>query len=155
MVKPLTLLGFDYGIRRIGVAIGQQITATARPLTTLTSIGQQPDWRAIEQLIETWRPQRLLVGRPLHMDGTEQPLTARCDKFGRQLQGRFTLPLEWFDERLSSYEAEQELLESTKRYTKAQIDALAAAKMVQSWLNQQPTFLTRPPDLEPPYESPP
>ncbi len=137
---PRVVLGFDYGTRRIGVAIGQRITGTARPLTTLyTAHQQQPDWRLIEKLIQEWRPQLLLVGRPLQLDDTEQPMTAAAVRFGNRLHGRFRLPVAWVDERLSSYVAEFELAESPRRPDhRISVDSLAAAKIVETWLSQQP-----------------
>lgn len=129
-----TVLGFDYGTRRIGVAVGQEITHTVTPLTTLTSKTDTPDWAAIRRLIEEWQPALLIVGLPLHMDGTEQPLTQRARRFGNQLKGRYNLPVELVDERLTSYEAEQLL---DPRQSKAAIDALAAQLIVQSWFDQQ------------------
>jgi len=76
------ILGFDYGERRIGIAVGEHLTRTARPLTTLTSHDGKPDWTAIHHLLEEWRPARLVVGLPLHLDGKEQPMTDRARRFG-------------------------------------------------------------------------
>lgn len=100
-----TLLGFDYGTRYIGVAIGQTLTASARPLATLRQLAGRPDWVAIGRLIEQWRPQALVVGIPLCMDDSEQPLTHAARRFARQMRGRFGLPVHETDERLSSREA--------------------------------------------------
>jgi len=137
--KPLTLLGFDYGTRRIGVAVGQQVTATVTPLTTLHNRNGQPDWEAIGRLIAEWRPDRLVVGLPLHMDGTAQPMTDKARRFGHQLKGRYNLPVDWVDERLTSDAAEAALAESGHRHHKDRIDAVAAALILQSWLDQSGT----------------
>jgi len=132
---PETLLGFDYGTRRIGIAVGQTLTGTARPLTTLPSRHGKPDWEAIGRLIHEWQPDRLVVGLPLHLDGAEQPLTDQARRFGRQLEGRYNLPMEWVDERLSSEEAEREL---GPAHDKAAVDAQAAAVILRDWLQQHP-----------------
>ena len=132
-----TLLGFDYGTKRIGVAVGQDITRTVAPLTTLHSQNNKPDWDAIGKLITEWQPDRLVVGLPLHLDGSSQALTERVQRFGNQLKGRYNLPVEMMDERLTSHEAETELATRRGKTAKADIDALAAALILQSWLDQQ------------------
>ncbi|MDH5444744.1 MAG: Holliday junction resolvase RuvX [Gammaproteobacteria bacterium] len=132
-----TLLGFDFGEKRIGIAVGQTLTGSVTPLTTLTAIKQKPDWDGISALIKEWQPDLLILGLPLHMDGSEQTITQRVKRFGHQLEGRYNLPVEWVDERLSSYDAEQQLREQGKRSNKKDIDKLAAALILQSWLEQQ------------------
>ena len=132
-----TLLGFDYGTRRIGVAVGQDITRSVTPLTTLLSQNDKPDWDAISKLITEWQPDRLVVGLPLHLDGSVQDLTEKAQRFGNQLKGRYNLPVEMVDERLTSHEAETELATRGGKVAKADIDALAAALILQSWLDQQ------------------
>lgn len=97
-----TLLGFDYGTRKIGVAVGQELTGTSSPVTVLRHPGGGPDWAAITRLIEQWRPDALVVGIPLSMDGSEQPMTAAARRFARRLAGRYSLPVHEADERLSS-----------------------------------------------------
>jgi len=139
--QALTLLGFDFGEKRIGIAVGQTLTGSVNPLTTLAAINQKPDWDGIGTLIAEWRPALLIVGLPLHMDGSEQELTQRAKRFGNQLKGRYNLPVEWVDERLSSDEAERLLREQgKKRSNKADIDKLAAALILQSWLEQHGYF---------------
>ena len=132
-----TLLGFDYDTKRVGVAVGQDITRTVTPLTTLHSQNNKPDWDAISKLITEWQPDRLVVGLPLHLDGSVQALTERVQRFGNQLKGRYNLPVEMVDERLTSHEAETELAARGGKTAKAEIDALAAALILQSWLDQQ------------------
>ncbi len=133
-----TVLGFDYGTRRIGVATGQTITASATPLTTLNSINQKPDWSAIGQLIEQWKPDALIVGLPTYLDGTRSEMTEKALKFSRQLEGRYNLTVYTVNESLSSYEAEQEIQQHKKigQHNKQEIDKMAAAIIVQSWLEQ-------------------
>ncbi len=132
---PRVVLGFDFGERRIGVAIGQELTGKARGITTLTSRNRQPDWGSITHLIEEWRPDLLVVGQPLQMDGAEQTLTHLAYRFGNRLSGRYNLPVEQVDERLTSCEAEQELGAERRKYSPAEIDQRAAEKILQSWLD--------------------
>lgn len=135
-------LGFDFGLCRIGVAVGQTLTATAQPLTTITSKQQKPDWEAIADLIAEWRPDGLVVGIPVHMDGEELAITHAARKFSRQLHGRFHLPVYEMDERLSSQEAEQQIARQRaagqrKKTQKGDIDKMAAQIILQNWLHQQ------------------
>ncbi len=134
-----TLLGFDFGLRRIGVAVGQECTRTATALTTLQCPNQQPAWHRIEELIQEWQPDALVIGVPLHMDGQEQALTTYARQFGMQLAQRFGLPVHEVDERLSSYEAEEIMKqrEPLGRKNKSRIDQLAASIILQDWFNQQ------------------
>lgn len=141
-VGPRTLLGFDYGLKRIGVAVGQELTGTASPVKTLHLTGGQVDWKAIEQLIDEWQPDALIVGLPLNMDGSEHEMTAAARRFGRRLHGRFDLPIYEVDERLSSIAAEERLQEGAgrrgrKRGHSERIDQEAAQIILQTWLNEQ------------------
>ena len=104
-----TLMAFDYGPSHVGIAIGQTVTHTASPLASVQARHARPDWPSIARLIDTWQPVALVVGEPLNMDGTEQPMTRRARRFSRQLQGRFGLPVFLADERLSSREARSRL----------------------------------------------
>lgn len=126
-----TLLAFDYGDKRIGVAVGQTLTATASPLTTLKLRQQRPDWAAITHLIETWRPAALVVGIPVTMQDEIQPLTDKARAFARRLEGRYHLPVYGVDERLSSYAA-RDRLRSTY-----DVDAVAAQVILETWLHDQ------------------
>lgn len=92
------VLGFDFGTSSIGVAIGQSITGTATPLTALRAKDGQPDWSQVERLLKEWQPDFVVVGLPLNMDGTEQPLTERARKFGQRLHGRFGIQVVYQDE---------------------------------------------------------
>lgn len=136
-----TLLGFDFGQKRIGVAVGQTLTGTARALTTLSNRNGAPDWEAITRLLEEWRPDALVVGIPFNMDDTEHEMTRAARRFGNRLAGRYNLPVYTVDERLTSFEAEQELGERGGRYRKEDIDMLAAQYILQAWL-EQPTDKT-------------
>ena len=130
-----SVLGFDYGEKRIGVATGQTITASATPLTTLNAINQKPDWAKIEKLIVEWKPDALIVGLPTYLDGTSSEMTKKAQRFSRQLDGRFNLPVYLMNETLSSFEAEQYLTKKDQ-HNKQEIDKMAAAIIVQSWLEQ-------------------
>ena len=96
------LLGFDYGSKQIGVAVGQVVTGQARELCTLKAQNGVPDWAQVEKLIAEWKPDAIVVGLPLNMDGTPSEMSARAEKFARRLNGRFNLPVELVDERYSS-----------------------------------------------------
>ncbi|MEO5344489.1 MAG: Holliday junction resolvase RuvX [Gammaproteobacteria bacterium SHHR-1] len=133
----MILLGFDYGTRKIGVASGQDLTGQAAPLTTLAMVQQRPDWDAIGRLIAEWRPQRLIVGLPLNMDDTPTFLTERTRRFARQLEGRYRLPVELVDERLTSKAAKAEFGEFSKATRRLGLDAFAAKLILETWLAQQ------------------
>ena len=131
-----TVMAFDYGLRQIGVAIGNCLLATTQPLAILKARDGIPDWQAVANLLEEWQPSLLLVGNPLNMDGTESELGARARKFGNRLHGRFGLPVELADERLTSFEAKQDLAESghSGDYKAQPIDSYAAELILKSWM---------------------
>ncbi len=131
-----TLLGFDFGTKRIGVAVGQELTCSARALITLNSRDGAPDWEAISRLIAEWQPAALVVGLPLNLDGSDHEITRLARRFGNRLRGRYNLPVYTMDERLSSAEAEA-LLAAQGRYEKEDVDKVAAQIILQSWLEQQ------------------
>ena len=138
--KPIeTVLGFDFGAKRIGIASGQVLTGNANPLTTLTNVNNKPDWESIEKLIAEWKPQALIVGLPYLLDGKETEMTIRADKFSRRLHGRFGLPVFTISETLSSFEAEEILKQNKKidKQNKHEIDKLAAALITETWLQEQ------------------
>lgn len=130
-------LGFDFGQMRIGVAVGDAVTDSARPLCVLPT--RQQYWDAIARLIAEWRPDGLVVGVPRHADDTANAMTHATLRFSRQLHGRFRLPVTTIDERLSSWEAEQRQFQSITRRRNSQghVDAQAAAIILESWFNQQ------------------
>lgn len=134
-----TLLGFDFGMKNIGVAVGQELTHTATPLTVIKAREGIPNWDHIQTLIDEWQPQQLIVGLPLNMDGTEQEMTAAARRFGNRLNGRFHLPVEWQDERLSTFEALDQLGIRSKMQSnnRDDVDRISAQLILQSWLNQQ------------------
>jgi putative Holliday junction resolvase len=130
-----TLLGFDFGRQRIGVAVGQQVTGTATALATLISRDGQPDWESISALLRTWCPDALVVGLPVTADGHETELTRAIGRFVRQLEGRFHLPVHTVDERLSSREAASQCADAGAGRGGPGIDALAARIILQNWLD--------------------
>ena len=136
--KNHTVLGFDFGLKNIGVAVGQTITHSARPLTTLTAQDGAPQWQQIRKLIDEWQPDVLLVGLPLHMDGQEQDLTRAARRFANRLHGRFAIQVELVDERLTSCEAESRIsdLNSPPLNDKLSIDSVSAQIIVEQWFEQ-------------------
>lgn len=142
MHRPQRLLGFDYGTRQIGVAVGQTLTRNAQPLRVLKARDGVPDWQQIAALIDEWKPDALVVGLPLNMDGSPSDMSARAQKFARRLEGRYQLTVHCVDERLSTFEAKQTLRDSRRTpssYRDDPVDALAAALLLQTWLGEQPT----------------
>ncbi|MCK8516638.1 Holliday junction resolvase RuvX [Methylonatrum kenyense] len=132
-----TLLGFDFGVRRIGVAVGQTLTGKARPLAVVHCLDRgQPDWSAIDTLIRQWRPQALVVGRPSHADGSDNPTSVASDRFSDRLAERYQLATHRVDERLSSHEAGQRLQElgTRERQKPGAVDMMAACVILETWL---------------------
>lgn len=133
-----TYLGFDFGNKKIGIAVGQTTTGTASPLQTLRSLNQTPNWDVITAVIQEWRPAGLVVGISRQVDGSDNPITPRMLKFCRQLEGRYNLPVYQQDETLSTFEAKQLLFDevnvSAGKLWEVQ-DQLAAQLILQTWLN--------------------
>ena len=131
-----TLLGFDFGTCKIGVAVGNDITGTATPLTTLGEVKNQPDWHGIGKLIQEWSPDALVVGLPHQLDDTESALADKARRFARQLHGRYQLPVHMADEKLTSREAWSRLGGIASRDI-TQIDAMAAKLILETWFSSQ------------------
>ena len=127
-----TLLAFDFGEKKIGIAIGNTLTRQARPLEIIFSEIREARFARIGQLLQQWQPQRVVVGLALASDGGEQPATARCRRFANQLRGRYGLAVELVDDRGSSMEAQRLL------GTHAPDDAVAAAVILQRYLDALP-----------------
>ena len=98
----LTVMAFDFGTRRIGVAVGNTLTKAGQPLKIIEVPSEDVRFKAIQTLIKEWQPNRLVVGLPCHPDGTKHEMSAKARRFGNQLHGRFQLPVEWVDERYTS-----------------------------------------------------
>jgi|SRR5688572_13008387 putative Holliday junction resolvase len=130
-----TVLAFDFGTRRIGVAVGDFETRIAHPLTSITGAENRARFAAIEKLIAEWRPARLVVGLPAHADGAEHPVGKLAQRFAQRLQGRFGIQVGLVDERLTSNEAEGMLRATGARGTrlKAGLDAVAAQRILQTF----------------------
>lgn len=132
------LLGFDFGMKRIGVAIGQTITKTARPLTTLSAKSGVPDWRMVEELVTKWQPDALVVGIPLNMDGSLQKISIAAHQFAEVLQKHFALPVYQVDERLTTKDARERIFAQGgfKALKDGQVDQVAAQLILQNWFNE-------------------
>jgi putative holliday junction resolvase len=134
-----TYLGFDFGNKKIGIAVGHLVTGIASPLQTLRAINQAPDWDGISKIIGEWRPSGLVVGISKQDDGSDNPITPRMLKFCRQLEGRYRLPVFRQDEALSTFEAKQMLFDEVNVNAAklwAVQDQLAAQLILQSWFNE-------------------
>jgi len=136
-VSSASVLGFDFGTRIIGVAVGNRLTG-ARALTTVGN-GDTPDWQRLDALIGEWRPATLIVGLPLMLDGSEQAMSRAARAFGDALAGRYGIEVALVDERLTSHEAGRRFAArraagSAKRKHAAEIDAIAAEVILENWL---------------------
>lgn len=136
------VLAFDFGRRRIGVAVGETLTGSARPLCTLHAQGSRDaPWREISELMTTWKPACIIVGLPLHLDGGESPLAAETRRFGGELQRRFERPTEFWNEALTSEEARTALrgerAKGNSRSYRERLNAAAACEILQSWLRSR------------------
>ncbi|MCK0745974.1 Holliday junction resolvase RuvX [Chromohalobacter nigrandesensis] len=140
------VLAFDYGTRRIGVAVGNEMLGSATALAPLPARDGIPDWQQIEALLEEWQPDLLVVGLPLNMDGTESDMSQRARKFGNRLHGRFGKPVEVFDERGSTRAAKRIARDAGHRgnYRDDGVDGIAAQLILQSFFADD-TFLHRMP----------
>ena len=143
MAEPArgTVLGFDYGRRRIGIAVGQRVTGSAHALATLPATDGSPDWERLDALVEEWRPTELVVGVPYNADGTPHDLTREALDFAHALGARSGLTVHTVDERLSSVEAERALKAQRgagrRRIGKGDVDAAAACVILGSWLESR------------------
>lgn len=131
----VTLLCFDFGTRQIGVAYGQTFSGTAQPVAVLRARDGQPQWEQVLRLVAEWQPQRLLVGLPLNMDGTESEFCTRARRFAGRLHARTGKPVTLVDERLSTVEAKLDSV-GGRDYRRHPVDGLAAALILRTWLNE-------------------
>lgn len=137
--EPVCVLGFDVGSRRIGVAVGNTLTGSARALAMIDVRETGPDWAALDRLMEEWRPQRLVVGEPLTLDGGTQPATRAARRFAHEVRARSGLPVDLVDERSSSRDADARFADrrregTAKRRDAKSLDAVAAEVIVERWL---------------------
>jgi putative Holliday junction resolvase len=136
-VQSGTVLAFDFGERRIGIAVGEHLLASATPLMTIDNESNEIRFQIITKLVSEWQPRLLVVGLPLSLDGTEHEVTQLCKKFARRLNGRFNIPVMLIDERYSSVEASQRLNEAgiRGRAQKEMLDQVAAQTILQSYFD--------------------
>ena len=132
-----TVMAFDFGEKRIGVATGETMLKVAHPLTTINAEENEAKFTQIGLLIAEWRPALLIVGLPMHMDGESHAMTSLSKKFAQRLEGRYNLPVVMVDERLSSAEASQNLSSAgvSGIKQKAMLDAVAAQSILQSYFD--------------------
>ena len=123
------VLGFDFGTSKIGVAVGQRLTSTASPIGKVRASQGKPNWAAMDRIILEWQPYLLVVGLPLNMDDSKGDMAEAAERFARRMQGRYKIPFEMFDERLSTFEAMQQQYDD--------IDAAAACLILESWLSDR------------------
>ena len=141
-------LGFDYGKRRMGIAVGNAVVGTAKALVALEHIAGQPDWQRLDALVDEWRVDVFIVGLPLDVDGTSQKMTNRARNFSEELWGRYKLPVRLIDERYSTIEARERLAAPRasgsrgKRLAKGDSDAMAAQVILERWLQNDPEDTT-------------
>jgi len=131
--KPNCILAFDFGTRQIGLAVGQTLTSSCRPLAILKAKDGKPNWEDVTTHLAAWSPALLIVGLPLNIDGTESPFCLRARKFARRLHGRTGLPVQMVDERLSTAEAKT-LSKRPDSYRKNPVDSEAASLILETWL---------------------
>lgn len=133
MNNTITVLAFDFGTSRIGVAYGQSLTQTSQALPEITAKDGIPDWTVIQKIIGEWQPDCVVIGLPLNMDDSENAMCLRARKFAKRIHGRFGLPSYVWDERLSSMEAKT--LKPSNNYKQDAVDSLAACAILQSWFD--------------------
>ncbi len=133
-----TFLGFDFGTKYLGIAVGSSASGQAEPLATLGISRNLPDWPQLDRLVREWQPRALVVGRPLNMDDSENDMTRAARKFGHRLHARYNLPVHWVDERLTSIAARHMLTAAgiPPRRQKARMDRLAACNILQAYLDE-------------------
>jgi putative Holliday junction resolvase len=133
------VLAFDFGTRRIGVASGQELLGSGQPVAMLPARDGIPDWQQLAHLLEEWRPDLVVVGLPLNMDDTENEMCARARKFGKRIHGRFHLPVEMVDERLTSFEAKGEVMAAggSRDFGRHGVDDRAAVLILETWFGLQ------------------
>ena len=131
----ITALAFDFGTKSIGCAVGQSITGTSQALPAFKAQDGIPNWDAIEKCLKEWKPDVVVVGLPLNMDGTEQELTLRARKFANRLQGRFCVNVQLQDERLTTTEARSEIFDrgGFRALKKGKVDGISACLILESW----------------------
>lgn len=133
------IIAFDFGVKSIGVAIGQKVTETGSPLSAIKAVDGIPNWETLDSIFKEWQPESIIVGYPTNMDGSDQIITARAKKFGKRLYNRFKVPVHGHDERLTTVEAKERLFElgGYKKLSKGKIDSVSAVLILESWFSAQ------------------
>ena len=131
MTRPITVMAFDYGTRRVGVAVGNSVTQVGQALKTIAALNTDVLFQNIELLVKEWQPDQLVVGRPMHPDGAEHEMTAKASRFGNQLHGRLKLPVNWVDERYTSA-----ILENDPKM-RDNLDAQSAALILEQYFMER------------------
>ena len=135
--RPVTALSFDYGTEKIGIAFGQSISSTTKAVTIIQAKDGVPNWDIVENLLQTWKPDFLIVGLPYNLDGSESILLQRASKFANRLNGRFNIPTFGIDERLSSKAARDKInTGKSRKPCDTEIDALAAQIILETWFDE-------------------
>lgn len=134
-------MAFDFGTKRIGIAVGQRLTNTSQALEPINAKDGVPDWQALEKAVNEWQPQAFVVGLPLNMDGSASEMSLRANKFSQRLEGRLHKPSFTHDERLSSFEAKGMVIEQggNRNFKQNSVDGMAAQIILQSWLSEYNT----------------
>ena len=123
------VMSFDFGMKRIGVAVGQKVTQTASGLGVVQAFDGIPKWDYLDKIVLDWQPERFIVGLPINMDGSNSEMSKKAQKFSRRISSRYNIKSEMFDERLTSFEARE-------HDGKTHIDAIAAKIILESWLRE-------------------
>jgi putative Holliday junction resolvase len=131
MSQAITVMAFDYGLKRVGVAVGNSITRAGQALKTISAPNADTLFQEILALVKEWQPQQLVVGRPVHPDGAEHEMTAKATRFGNQLHGRLNLPVAWVDERYTSA-----ILEADPKM-RDNLDAQSAALILEQYFSEK------------------
>ena len=142
-VKHLSYLCFDFGLKRIGVASGNDLLKKGNELAPIQAKDGIPDWTVIEKIVTEWQPDKFIVGLPLNMDGTTSDMSLRATKFGKRLKGRFNKDVEMMDERLSSFEAKSQIQAQKSKqldFGIHSVDGAAACLILESWFSTKDNY---------------
>ncbi len=136
--KPQTIIAFDFGLKNLGVAVGQTITASASELPPLKARDGIPNWEQLGKLLDDWKPDLVVIGNPINLDDTASELSVRAKKFGNRINGRFAVAVALVDERYSSKEAKSQARDHGHKgdYGNNPIDSIAARIILETWLNE-------------------
>ena len=135
------VIAFDFGLKRTGVAVGNTVIGSATPECTISSKDEQPNWDDISKLFKEWQPTQIVVGMPIELDGSENPLKKRIDRFCNQIQGRYNVPVDQENEQFTSIEAAQRLKQlrqsgRKQKVSKDEVDKIAAAIILENWMKR-------------------